>query len=75
MGPFRGAQVETLLSGAQEHSFAGDIGPEKRSQQQMRRWIANNEIKYTEPNQVVTTRDLFRPDGRAYAGVVRWLEG
>jgi len=73
-GVFRGAEVETLLR-AQEHSFAGDISAEKRLQDQMQRLIANNDIKYTEPNQVVTTRDLFRPDGRPYTGVVRWLEG
>jgi len=29
----------------------------------------------TEPNQVVTPRDLFKPDGEPYIGVVRWQDG
>lgn len=74
-GMFQGAQVESLLSGQEQASLRADEGPALQLKQRMQELIAEGEIKYTEPNQKISAKDLFRPDGRPYTGVVRWLDG
>lgn len=37
--------------------------------------IRNGDILYTDPNQVITTKDLFKSDGQPYVGVLRWRDG
>lgn len=73
-GQFAGARVETLLSG-QQASLTDDSQESDRLSNQMARLITAGEIKMTEPNQVVTSKDLFKADGHPYKGVVRWLDG
>jgi len=73
-GKFQGARVETLVSGATA-SLDGDGEAEAKLQDDLARLIKNGEIKWTEPNQVVTTKDLFDDHGHPYTGVVRWTDG
>ncbi len=73
-GQFSGARVETLLSGAQAN-LVGDGAQADQLSQQMARLIKAGEIKMTEPNQVVTSKDLFKKNGEPYRGVVRWVDG
>ncbi|MFN8613935.1 MAG: hypothetical protein U0931_40760 [Vulcanimicrobiota bacterium] len=73
-GQFEGARVETLLSGGQT-SLMDAAAQEDQLSSQMARLIQAGEIKMTEPNQVVTTRDLFKKNGEPYRGVVRWVDG
>lgn len=73
-GQFSGARVETLLSG-QQANLVGDGAQADQLSQQMARLIKAGEIKMTEPNQVVTSKDLFKADGEPYRGVVRWVDG
>lgn len=73
-GQFAGARVATTLSGAQA-GLVGDEGQSDRLQNQMARLIQAGEIKMTEPNQVVSQKDLFKADGQPYKGVVRWVDG
>ncbi|MCW5865691.1 MAG: hypothetical protein KIS61_00375 [Candidatus Eremiobacteraeota bacterium] len=74
-GMFQGAKVESLLSGSGQAGLRADEGPALRLKERMQELIAEGEIKYTEPNQAISAKDLFRPDGRPYTGVVRWLDG
>lgn len=70
-GRFEGARVETVsdapLFKSNEES--------SRLQGDLKRLVDDGRILYTEPNQVVKTRDLFDAEGRPYVGVVRWLDG
>jgi hypothetical protein len=73
-GQFAGAHVETTLSGdAPTLSEEGTQAAQLRND--LARLIAAGDIKMTEPNQVVTTKDLFKADGKPYTGVVRWVDG
>ena len=73
-GQFDGARVETLLSGSQA-SLVGDGAQADQLSAQMARLIKAGEIKMTDPNQVVTSKDLFKKNGEPYRGVVRWVDG
>ena len=55
--------------------FAGDPLETEKLNQQLARLIKSGDIKMTEPNEVVTTKDLFKPNREPYKGVVRWLDG
>ena len=74
-GQFQGAKVESLLSGQDQAGLRADEGPAIELKKRMQELIAEGDIKYTEPNQKISAKDLFRPDGRPYTGVVRWLNG
>lgn len=73
-GRFQGARVENLVSGAVA-SLDGDGEAEAKLQDDLARLIKAGEIKWTEPNQAVATKDLFDDHGHPYKGVVRWSDG
>jgi len=74
-GPLQGAEVHTVLSGESSHGLLDDEEQRTRLEQDIARLWSNGDILMTEPNQVVTPRDLFKPDGEPYIGVVRWQDG
>ncbi|MCR4784986.1 MAG: hypothetical protein K6A35_10845 [bacterium] len=74
-GMFSGATVSTMVDG--DKMYASDasrpeVGDLKTN---MKKLIDAGRILYTEPNQVVTKKDLFDKDGLPYVGVVRWVDG
>lgn len=73
-GQFAGAKVETTASGDMT-SFADNGAEAANLQNDLARQIDAGNIKMTEPNQVVTQKDLFKADGTPYTGVVRWVDG
>lgn len=72
-GMFDGAIVENPVDQDGALAKSGETGA--RVQDSLKKLIAAGRIKYTEPNQVVTHKDLFDNQGRPYAGVVRWHDG
>lgn len=72
-GMFDGAIVENPVEKDGALTKSGETGA--RVQDSLKKLIAEGRIKYTEPNQVVTHKDLFDNQGRPYAGVVRWQDG
>lgn len=70
-GRFEGARVATVSDSL--HLVGSDEST--RLREDLKRWIAEGRVLYTEPHQRVTTRDLFDAAGRPYIGVVRWLDG
>lgn len=73
-GRFSGATVSTLLSG-QHRALFQDAEDRTRLQQDMARLVKAGRIKWTEPHQAPSPRDLFNPQGEPYLGVVRWVDG
>lgn len=73
-GQFAGARVETTASG-ELATMAQDDESAKNLQNDLARLITAGQIKMTEPNQVVSQKDLFKADGTPYTGVVRWDNG
>lgn len=67
-GPFAGATVSEELSGQEP----GDTRAGVALQDQMLALIQAGAILHTTPGQVLTDKDLFRPDGSPYRGVVQW---
>lgn len=75
-GMFAGAKVATKLSGDAGMRMMGDDGAAAdKLSTTMNRLIKQGDIKYTEPNQVVTQKDLYKADGHPYDGIVRWVDG
>ena len=75
LGPLQGARISTLLSGQPELGLLDDDRERNRLQRDIVRLWERGDILMTEPNQVVRPEHLFRPDGEAYLGVVRWVDG
>jgi hypothetical protein len=72
-GMFNGAVVESPVDQDGSLTKSAEVGA--RVQASLKKLIAAGRIKYTEPNQPVTKKDLFDSQGRPYAGVVRWQDG
>lgn len=73
-GKFSGATVSTLLSGQNQALFQ-DTEERSRLEADLARLIQAGQIKWTEPNQSPSPKDLFNEKGQPYLGVVRWTEG
>lgn len=71
MGKFSGCKVQVAADPFAPR-FAAD---DSDVQDDMAHHIKNGDILYTEPNQVVSQKDLFKADGHPYVGVVRWDSG
>ena len=72
-GMFDGAVVESPVDQDGALTKGAEVGA--RVQDSLKKLIAAGRIKYTEPNQAITHKDLFDNQGRPYAGVVRWQDG
>lgn len=73
-GQFAGARVETTVNG--EFALqAEDAKSTENLRDDLARLISAGEIKMTDPNQLVTQKDLFKANGKPYTGVVRWQDG
>lgn len=72
-GMFEGAVVETPVDVDGSLAMSADAG--SRLQDTMKSHIAAGRIKYTEPGQRVTDKDMFDASGRPYIGIVSWLDG
>lgn len=72
-GMFEGAVVETPVD--TDGSLAMNDEAGARLHVTMKSHIAAGRIKYTEPGQRVTDKDLFNADGKPYIGIVRWFDG
>lgn len=73
-GQFNGARVVTEESG-QKSEFRVDQEASDSLKDRMAQLIDAGRILYTEPNSNPSTAQLFRPDGKPYEGVVRWVDG
>ena len=71
-GMFSGATVSTPVDA---DKFSVSAEDSNRLKGTMKQLIAQGRILYTEPNQQVSTKDLFDKDGMPYMGVVRWVDG
>ncbi|MBQ7501754.1 hypothetical protein IJT93_03425 [bacterium] len=74
-GMFSGAKIETLVDADKMFASEADSQEAKDAQAHVKKLIQAGRILYTEPNQAVTTKDLFDKDGVPYDGVVRWVDG
>jgi hypothetical protein len=74
-GPLQGAEVSTVVSGWEGRSLLESDQERLRLDHDIARLWRNGDILMTEPNQVVSPQQLFKPDGEPYIGVVRWQDG
>lgn len=74
-GPLQGCKISTVLSGFQASVADESDYQLQRLERDIARLYRNGDILLTEPNQVVTTDRLFKPNGEPYVGVVRWIDG
>lgn len=74
-GPLQGCKISTVLSGSQASVADESDYQLQRLERDIARLYRNGDILLTEPNQVVTTDRLFKPNGEPYVGVVRWIDG
>lgn len=69
-GKFSGAKVVSVKEGPFQ-----DAEEQKKVRENIERLIKEGQVLYTEPNQVVRPKDLFKKDGHPYMGVARWMDG
>ncbi|MBQ7501764.1 hypothetical protein IJT93_03475 [bacterium] len=74
-GMFSGAKVDTLVDADKMFMSEADSPEAKSTQAHVKKLIEAGRILYTEPNQVVSSKDLFDKNGVPYDGVVRWVDG
>jgi hypothetical protein len=72
-GQFSGAIVETPVEN--DGSLTKDAETSTKVRNDLAKLISEGRIKYTEPNQAVSDKDYFDPQGRPYMGITRWLDG
>jgi hypothetical protein len=72
-GAYAGARVEVPVS-AERALFKNDIASETEAE--ISRLIEAGQIRYTSPwEKLEFPRDYFDSEGRAYTGIVRWVDG
>ncbi len=70
-GNFAGAQVEVPV----DPDAVRDPQADADIRHTIEKHIKSGDILYTEPNQTVEDKDLFKATGEPYAGVLRWKDG
>ena len=70
-GMFQWAKVTAQISGSPENR----VEQERKVKRDLLQLARAGAILWTEPNQQVKTKDLFRPDGTPYQALVTWHEG
>ncbi len=72
-GKFQGAEVKIPVDS--KEALGKDVSLRERTEGNLKRYIAEGRILYTEPNQVVKPADRFDKDGKPYIGIVTWEDG
>lgn len=72
-GMFSGAVVETPVDA--DGALTKDAEVTQRTRDNMQRLIESGRVKYADPGQKLTQKDMFDASGRPYMGVVRWIDG
>lgn len=72
-GKFQGAEVAIPVD--RQEALVKDSSLRTRTENHLKRYIAEGRIRYTEPNEVLKPADRFDKDGRPYIGIVTWEDG
>ncbi|GMU54565.1 MAG: hypothetical protein AMXMBFR33_37110 [Candidatus Xenobia bacterium] len=72
-GMFQGAELKIPVDSRE--SLGKDVSLRQRTENNLKRYIAEGRIRYNEPNYVMKPADRFDKDGRPYIGIVTWEDG
>lgn len=72
-GMFQGAEIAVPVDS--KEALGKDVALRERTENNLKRYIAEGRIRYNEPNYTMKPADRFDKDGRPYVGIVTWEDG